>query len=101
MTDILLQTIFGWPAIIATILVSIVGLVWKRYWLILISAALLFPFSLYLSGSPAIRGLGLFLPLFPLGAALAVRARKFPLAWVLVSPIFIISAWLAYQVVTQ
>jgi len=78
MTDILVQTIFGWPGIIATILFSIAGLVWKHYWPILISAALFFPFSLYLSGAPAIRGLGLFLPLFPLGAALAVRARKFP-----------------------
>jgi hypothetical protein len=101
MTDTIVQIIFGWPAIIATLLVSTAGLVWKRYWLMLVGALLFFPFSLYLSGLPVTRGLGLFLPVFQLGAALAIRARKFPLAWVLVSPVFIISAWLAYQVVTQ
>jgi hypothetical protein len=101
MMDILVQIVFGWPAIIATLLVSTAGLVWKRYWLLLVGALLFFPFSLYLSGLPATRGLGLFLPVFQLGAAIAVRARKFPLAWVLVSPVFFISAWLAYVVVTQ
>jgi len=101
MMDTLVQAIFGWPAIIATMLVSIAGLVWKRYWLMLIGTLLFFPFSLYLSGSPATRGLGIFLPAFQLGAALSVRAGKFPLAWVLLSPVFIISAWLVYQVVTR
>ena len=101
MMDTLVQAIFGWPAIIATMLVSIAGLVWKRYWLMLIGTLLFFPFSLYLSGGPATRGLGIFLPVFQLGAALSVRAGKFPLAWVLLSPVFIISAWLVYQVVTR
>jgi hypothetical protein len=68
MTDTLVQIIFGWPAIIATLLVSIAGLVWKRYWLLLVGALLFFPFSLYLSGLPATRGLGLFLPVFQAGA---------------------------------
>jgi hypothetical protein len=101
MVEILVRIFIGWPAIIATLLVSTAGMVWKRYWLLLVGALLFFPFSLYLSGLPATRGLGLFLPVFQLGAALAVRARKYPLAWVMVSPVFILSAWLAYQIVTQ
>jgi hypothetical protein len=101
MPGALVQIIFGWPAIIATLLVSITGLVWKRYWLLFVGAVLFFPFSLFLSGQPATRVLGLFMPVFQMGAALAVRARKIPLAWVLASPVFILSAWLAYQVVTQ
>jgi hypothetical protein len=101
MTDTLVQIIFGWPAIIATLLVSTAGLVWKRYWLLLVGAGLFFPFSLYLSGLPIVRGLGLFLPTFLIGAAFAIRAQKFPLAWALVSPVFIVSVWLAYIVLTQ
>jgi hypothetical protein len=101
MTDTIVQIIFSWPAIIATLLVSTAGLVWKRYWLLLVGALLFFPFSLYLSGFPFIRGLGLFLPALLIGAAFAIRGQKIPLAWALVSPVFIISAWLAYAVVTQ
>jgi hypothetical protein len=101
MVEILVRIFFGWPAIIATLLVTVAGLAWKRYWLLLVGALLFFPVSLYLSGIPAIRGLGLFLTAFLVGAAFAVRARKLPLAWLLVSPVFIVSAGLAYLVLTQ
>ena len=101
MTDILVQIIFGWPAIIATLLVTVAGLVWKRYWLLLVGALLFIPISLYLNGFPIIRGLALALPIFLIGAVFAVRTLKLPLAWLLVSPVFIVSAWLAYVVVTQ
>jgi hypothetical protein len=99
--DILVQIVFGWPAIIVSLLLTLAGLIWKRFWLLIVAAAVFFPFSLYLSGFPAVRILGLFLPVFQLGAALAVRARKLPLAWVLASPAFIVSALLAYLVLSQ
>jgi hypothetical protein len=101
MTGTLVQIIFGWPAIILSLLATLSGLIWKRFWLLLVAAVLFFPFSLYLSGFPAVRVLGLFLPVFQLGAALAVRARKLPFAWVLASPVFIVSALLAYLVLSQ
>jgi hypothetical protein len=99
--DILVQIVFGWPAIIVSLLLTLAGLIWKRFWLLIVAAVIFFPFSLYLSGFPSVRVLGLFLPVFQLGAAIAVRARKLPLAWVLASPVFIVSALLAYLVVMQ
>ena len=101
MLEILVRIFFGWPAIIATLLVTVAGLVWKRYWLLLVGALLFFPVSLYLSGFPAIRGFGLFLTAFLVGAAFALRARKLLLTWLLVLPILIVSAGLAYLVLTQ
>ncbi|KAF0106713.1 MAG: hypothetical protein FD146_2305 [Anaerolineaceae bacterium] len=101
MTTILVQIFFGWPAIIVSLLAAIAGLTWKRWWLLLVSAALFLPVSWYLSGYPAIRGFGFLLPIFLLGAAFAVRARKFLSAWLLASPVFLASAWLAVLVLSQ
>jgi len=94
-STLLVQIIFGWPAIIASLLAATAGLVWKRWWALLITACL------YLMGYPPIRGLGFLLPIFLLGAAFALQARKLEPAWLLASPVFIVSAWLAVLAITQ
>jgi hypothetical protein len=100
-STLLVQIIFGWPAIIASLLVATAGLVGKRWWALLISAALFFPPSLYLRGYPPFWGLSFLVPFLLLGAAFTIRARKTVLAWLLASPVFIVSAWLAVLVITQ
>jgi hypothetical protein len=101
MNSILVQIIFGWPAILATLLIALAGLIWKRWWLLLVSAILFTPFSWYLSGYPAVRGVAILLPFFLLGSAIATRARKHGLTRLLATPPFIVSAWLALLVVRQ
>jgi hypothetical protein len=101
MISILVQIFFGWPAIITTLLVSVVGLVWKKYWLLLIGALLFLPVSLYLSGFQVLRGWSLLFPLSLIGSAFAIRGRKLLLGWLLVLPVFTVSIWLAYLVLTQ
>jgi hypothetical protein len=101
MTDILVQIIFGWPFIILSLLVSLIGLLTKRYWLVLLGAVLFAPFSYYLSGAPGIRWIGFAFPLFLAGAALAVRNQKMLMAWLLTLPAFLISAWTAVLVLSQ
>ncbi len=101
MTEFLVNVFFGWPAIIATLLVIVAGLIWKRHWLLFVAAAIFFPVSLYLSGYPAIRGFGFLLIAFLVGAAFAIRARKLLLAGFLVAPVFLVSAGLAYLFLTQ
>ena len=101
MSTLLVHVIFGWPAIIAPLLAATAGLVSKRWWALLIGAALFFPACLYLMGYPPIRGLGFLLPIFLLGAAFALRARKIVPAWLLAAPVFIVSAWLAVLGITQ
>jgi hypothetical protein len=101
MSTLLVQIFFGWPAIIVSLLLAIAGLAWKRWWLLIIAAALFVPVSWFLSGTPAFRWFGLLLPAFLLASAFAVRARKFVPAWLLASPVFLASAWLAALVLSQ
>lgn len=101
MSELLVQIIFGWPFIILSLLVCLVGLITKHYWLLLVGAVLFAPFSYYLSGAPGIRWIGFAFPLFQAGAAFAVRGNKMPLAWILTLPAFLVSAWLAFVVLSQ
>ena len=98
MTEILVQAVFGWPAIITSILLSIAG-VWLKKPALLVSAGIVcIPFTYYLSGfrTPAV-----VLPLFQFGSAFAITRQKDLVAWLLITPIVIIAVTLAYIVPTQ
>jgi len=99
MTEILVQLIFGWPAIITAILLSIAG-VWLKKPALLVSAGIVcIPFTYYLSGgfrSPAV-----ILPFLHFGSAFAITRQKNIVAWLLITPIIIAAAILAYYVLTQ
>jgi hypothetical protein len=84
--DTLTIIFFGWPAILGSLLVTVVGLLAKKPLWIAIGGALLLPFSIYLTihGVP-----GIILPLFPFGAAWAVARQKISLAWLLMLPLVI------------
>jgi len=100
-SDLLVQIVFGWPFIIISLLVSLFGLITKRYWLLLIGAVLFAPFSYYLYGAPGIRWVALALPLFQFAAAFAVRNNKMLLAGILTLPAFLVSVWTAFLVLSQ
>ena len=98
MNDLLVQIVFGWPAIITSILLSIAG-VWLRKPAFLVTAGIVcIPFTYYLSGyrTPAV-----ILPLFQFGSAFALTRQKNLLAWLLIIPIVVIALVLAYAVLTQ
>ena len=97
-TETLIQIVFGWPAIMTSILLSIAG-AWLRKPALLAAAGIIcIPFSYYLSGFriPAI-----LLPFFQFSAAYAIRYQKPLLAWLLIAPLIVIAAILAYTVLTQ
>ena len=98
MRDALVQIIFGWPAIITSILLSIAGAWLKRPTLLVIAGIVCIPCSYYLSGygTP-----GVVLPFFQFGSAYALQRQKISLAWLLIAPIVIIAVLLAYVVLTQ
>jgi ABC-type phosphate transport system permease subunit len=98
MTDILVQIIFGWPAIITSILLSIAGVWLKKPALLVTAGIVCIPFTYYLSGfrTPAV-----VLPLFQFGSAYAITRQKNLIAWLLILPIIMIAAVLAYVVLTQ
>lgn len=98
MTDILVQIIFGWPAIITSILLSIAGLWLKKPALLVTAGIVCIPFTYYLSGysTPAV-----VLPFFQFGSAYAITRQKNLLAWLLIVPLVVIAIVLAYIVLTQ
>jgi hypothetical protein len=98
MSDILVQIIFGWPAVITSILLSIVGVWLKKPGFLITAGIVCIPFTYYLSGyrTPAV-----ILPLFQFGSAYAITLQKNLLAWLLIFPIIVIALILAYLVLTQ
>ncbi len=96
--QIFIQIIFGWPAIIASILLSVAGVWLKKPVLLVVAGVVCIPFTYYLSGfrTPAV-----VLPLFQFGSAYAVARQKDLMAWLLVAPLVIIAVILAYAVLSQ
>jgi len=97
-TDILIQIIFGWPAIITSILLSVAGVQLRKPALLVAAGIVCLPFTYYLSG---FRTPAAILPLFQFGSAYAIARRQTLLAWLLILPIIVIAAVLAYAVLTQ
>jgi len=99
MVEILIQIIFGWPAIITSMLFSIVGVLLKKPSFLVAAGIVGTPFALYMSvgyHTPA-----LVFTLFQFGSAFAVKRQKTLFAWLLIVPMIIFAAMLAYVVLTQ
>jgi len=99
MLDALVIIVFGWPAIIASILLSIAGLLMKKPNLLMIVGVICIPFTYYLSGG--FRNPAVILPLLQFGSAFAIRRHQMRVAWLLIAPLLIVSLWLASVVLTQ
>lgn len=99
MSEFLLQLIFGWPAIITSILLSIAG-VWLKKPALLVAAGIVgTPFALYMSAgyhTPA-----LLFTVFQFGSAFAIKRQKMLFAWLLVVPMIFFAASIAYVVLAQ
>ena len=98
MSDLFVQIVFGWPAIITSILLSIAGVWLKKPVVLAMAGIALIPLTYYLSGS---RNLFVVLPFFQFGSAYAVIRQKTLLAWLLIAPIMIVAVLLAYAVLSQ
>jgi len=96
--NLFIQIIFGWPAIITSILLSVVGMWLKKPVLLVVAGVVCIPFTYYLSGfrTPAV-----ILPLFQFGSAYAVARQKELIAGLLLAPLVIIAVFLAYAVLSQ
>lgn len=95
------QIIMGWPAIIASLTVSAIGIRRGRLALVAAGGLVGAGFALYLSMTPRFHSMGLLLPLFHLGAAWAVHRRLTWLAWLMLLPFAAIAGWLAVVVIGQ
>lgn len=99
MTDVIVQIIFGWPAIITSVLLSVAGVLLKKPRFLVIAGFIGIPFAAYLTAGTRLPGL--LLPLFQFGSAYAVKRQKTLMAWLFIAPMIISAAMLAYVVLTQ
>jgi hypothetical protein len=93
--------VFGWPAILVSISLSITGIVRQRPKWLVVAAFVALPFSLYLAGSPAFRWFGVAIPFLLVGASIAINYDKTRIAWTLLAPFVGVSGWLAIVVISE
>ncbi len=99
MSEAAIQSIFGWPAIGISVLLSVAGGILSKPWLLIAAGIVCLPFTYYISAgfrSPAI-----LLPVFEFGAAYAITRQWKLITWLLISPLILVAVILAYRVVTQ
>ena len=96
--NLFIQIIFGWPAIITSILLSVVGVWLKKPILLVIAGIVCIPFTYYLSG---FRTTAVILPLFQFGSAFAIARQKSLIAGLLLAPLILVAIFLAFAVLTQ
>lgn len=90
MAEFLLSLFVGWPAILVSVTLAILGLARSNYRFLVGAAILAFPFSWYLSGFPLVRSPIILTPLLVFGAAWAMRYDRVMLAWILAIPFFLV-----------
>lgn len=101
MLNFLLILLVGWPAILTTLILAVIGLLRNNFRLLLGAAILAFPFSWYLSGFPSIRSLWFLLPLFLFGSSYLMSRGREMLAWLIAVPYFLSILLLFYVILAQ
>lgn len=94
MNDMLVQIVFGWPFVALSLLVSVIGIMFEKPWLVFLGALAIAPFSYYLNGTPRFSGFALFLPIFQAGSAWAVKEESVTWSWLLLAPTVSVILWL-------
>jgi len=95
-----MQLLF-WPFIIVSIVLSILSISLKKPKLLVVSAFLILPLSLYLAATPRFEVWGLIFPILYIGAALTLFKRKFLLSILLIIPNFLLIGWLGVMVLIK
>jgi hypothetical protein len=93
--------VFGWPAIVLSIALSVMAIVRGRPRWLVVAAIVALPFSLYLAGSPLFGWLGLTIPLLLVGASVASYYERPKVAWSLLAPFVGVFGWLAIAVISE
>jgi len=102
MLNFILALFLGWPVIVITLVLLTVGLIRRDYRFLVAGAILSFPFSLSISGFPALSFPAFcnsFLPLLLFASGFFMYHDKEMLAWVVAIPFYlaVILLWFAVQ----
>jgi hypothetical protein len=93
--------IFGWPAVLASLVLAIVGVATERSRLVLAGAIVACPFLLYLFLTPRLRWVALPVAMLLFLAPGAVARRQRRAAVVMLVPYLCLCAFVAYLVLNQ
>ena len=93
--------LLGWPAILVSLALSVMGIVLGRSAWLIVAAIIVVPFSLYLFGTPRFVWIALLLPVLLFGASIAIRRSLPLLAWSLFIPFVGFFGWLALIVMSE
>lgn len=86
---------------IASIICSVYGILSKSYRILILSALLIIPMSLYLAALPRFQIGGLIFPLFYVGSAICIKKNKRLIAFLVNLPVYMVIGWLGYVVLSQ
>jgi hypothetical protein len=81
--DLLLFLFAGWPAILVSVVLAVLGLVRSNYRLLVAAAIVAVPFSWVWAGFPLVRSPVFLTPVLVFGAAWAIQRGREMMAWVL------------------
>jgi hypothetical protein len=101
MTDALIPFLFGWPAVVAGMILTAAGILSRRPLIVLGGAILVVPFAFYLAATPRFRLLGPLLWLFLPAAAFLLSRGMTRLAWLFLLPFTMLLAWIGWEVLNQ
>ncbi len=93
--------LLGWPAILVSLALSVLGIVRGRPAWLVVAAIVVVPISLYLAGTPRFRWIALVFPVLLFGARIAIRRSHLWLAWTLIVPFTGFFGWLAVIVMSE
>ncbi len=100
MINFLVASTFGWPAIIITIILAIIGLLRNNYRFLVVAALVAIPFSWALSGFPVIQSPVFMLPLLLFGSGYFMYNGREMVAWLLFVP-YVMTIWLLINVIAS
>ncbi len=94
--------VFGWPAVVVSMGLAAAGIGLRKPVLLVVSAVLVAPLSLYLSGAAGWFALtGPVIPLSLFASAYAVKRDLSWLAWCSLAPFAGVAVWLAVIVISE
>ena len=100
MINFLASILLGWPAVLVTIILAVVGLLRDNYRFLVVAAILAIPFSWLLSGFPIISSPVFMLPLLLFGSGYFIYRGREMVAWLLLVP-YIMTIWLLLNAVAS
>ena len=93
--------IFGWPAVIVSVLLTLAGIGATRWGFVLAGAVLGTPFLLYLFLTPRFQWVALLVAVLYFASAGAVAHRGRAIALALTAPFVALAAFVAWLVINQ